>query len=160
MMGAVLFAAGSIGVQAAPVVVSIAGSGPVGWDNGLSAGNGTAALDSFLNGPTGVARASDGRLIVADYGNDLIRSINPSGIISTLGGDGWPGNQGNGTALGTSLWGPWGVAMRDHDRFHRRLQLLRARHSAGWQPGPPGRRDERLSRQHGRPLWRLVRFRW
>lgn len=92
-----------------PVVVNVSGSGPTGWDNGLWSGDGGSAPDAALNGPTGVAVAPDGRFVIADYWNDRLRSTDSSAGIVTLAGSTWPGNQGNGTPLGTPLWGPWGV---------------------------------------------------
>lgn len=100
---------------AAPVVVNLAGSGPAGWDNGLFAGEGTAAADAYLNAPTALARTADGRILIADYWNDRIRSLDAGGFLSTFAGDGFPGNLGDATALGSSLWGPWGVALRGSD---------------------------------------------
>lgn len=95
-----------------PTVVRLVGSGPVGWDNGLCAGDGQAATSAYLNAPIGVARSSTGSLLIADYWSNRIRSVDNTGSIFTIGGDGWPGNVSDGTATGTSLWGPWGIATK------------------------------------------------
>lgn len=95
-----------------PTVVRLSGAGPTGWDNGLWAGDGQAAGGAYLNAPTGLTRSSDGRLVIADYWNDRLRAISTTGTISTIAGDGWPGNVSNATPMGTSLWGPWGVAAK------------------------------------------------
>jgi len=106
-------AAIAVRTAADPVVVTISGSGPIGWDNGLWSGDGGSAPDAALNGPTGVAVAPDGRFVIADYWNDRLRSTDASAGIVTLAGSTWPGNHGNGTPLGTPLWGPWGVTAWD-----------------------------------------------
>jgi sugar lactone lactonase YvrE len=104
--------AGAPKTRAEGVVVNVAGSGPIGWDTGLFRGEGTPAPDAFLNAPTGVAQGANGSVLIADYWNDQVRAVDSLGSIRTLAGDGWPGNQGNGQALSTSIWGPWGVAAR------------------------------------------------
>lgn len=96
----------------ADVVVPVSGAGPVGWDNGLFQGSGSPAPGAYLNAPIGVAQDSGGRILIADYWNDQVRAVDPLGSIVTVAGDGWPGNQGKGNALNTSIWGPWGVAAR------------------------------------------------
>jgi hypothetical protein len=105
-----LVAAGA--ALADPTVVRLVGAGPTGWDNGLWGGDGQAAPTAYLNAPTGVASSSTGNLLIADYWNNRIRSIDNTGNINTIVGDGWPGNVSDGTALGTSIWGPWGVAAK------------------------------------------------
>ncbi|RME90004.1 MAG: hypothetical protein D6766_13870 [Verrucomicrobia bacterium] len=51
-----------------------------------------AALEAWLNQPTAVAAAPDGRVVFADTGNHLIRQITPDGRVETLAG--WPGHPG------------------------------------------------------------------
>jgi hypothetical protein len=51
-------------------------------------GEGIPATDAFLYGPSDVAIAGDGTLIVADAYNTVIRRIDDSGIITTLAGKG------------------------------------------------------------------------
>lgn len=47
-------------------------------------GDGGPAINAHLNEPTGVVEGSDGSLYIADYTNDRIRKVSPSGIISTI----------------------------------------------------------------------------
>jgi gliding motility-associated-like protein len=73
-------------------VSTIAGNGIAGYTNGLS----TAA--SF-NNPTGIAVDFHGNIYISDLGNNVIRKIDTTGIVTTLAGN---GNQGSTNGLGTS----------------------------------------------------------
>jgi streptogramin lyase len=60
--------------------------------------------------PAGVAVDTAGNVYVADYGNNLIRKISSSGVVSTLAGSGFAGSaNGMGTAASFNI--PWGVAV-------------------------------------------------
>ena len=63
------------------VVSALAGSGAPG------SANGTGAAASF-NQPIGVAVDAAGNVYVGDEGNNLIREISPSAVVSTLAGGG------------------------------------------------------------------------
>jgi len=84
-------------------VTTFAGSGTRGSSNGT----GTSA--SFYL-PMGVAVDSSGNVYVADQGNNLIRKITPSGVVSTFAGSGSRGNT-NGTGTAASFNGPTGIAL-------------------------------------------------
>ncbi len=75
-------------------------------------GDNISALTAQLNIPVGVALDSRGNVYIADYGNNRVRKVTASGIISTLAGDGNCGFTGDG-GLGTSaeLCSPEGVAV-------------------------------------------------
>jgi len=70
-------------VSAAGVISTAAGNGEFGYSG--DGGNATAAS---LFTPYGLAVDSQGNLYIADSGNYRIRKVSPSGIISTLAGDG------------------------------------------------------------------------
>lgn len=71
-------------ITPAGVVTTFAGSG----SPGLTDGTGTAA--SF-NGPFALAFDAGGNLIVADYLNHAVRKITPSGVVTTIAGNGTAG---------------------------------------------------------------------
>jgi len=88
------------------VVTTLAGNGNL--NGGSSDGVGTAA--SF-NTPTGVAVDAKGIVYVADAGNNLIRKISPSGIVTTLAGSGAQGSVNSDLGIYASFNGPTGVAV-------------------------------------------------
>jgi len=87
-------------------VATVAGTGFAGYS-----GDGLAATDGELNGPTGVAVDSSDNLYIADRRNNRVRMVS-GGIISTLAGDGTRGFSGdNGPASKAALWNPYAVAV-------------------------------------------------
>jgi glucose/arabinose dehydrogenase len=57
----------------------VAGTGTAGFS-----GDGGPAVDAELDSPRALAVGPDGTLYVADTGNDRVRGISPSGVISTI----------------------------------------------------------------------------
>lgn len=90
-------------VSPAGVVSTFAGSGQQG------ATDGPAATASFF-WPMGVAVDRSGNVYVADGGNHLIRKITPSGMVSTIAGNGQQGAT-NGAAASATFYGPFDVAV-------------------------------------------------
>jgi hypothetical protein len=90
----------------AQIIKTIAGNGVSGFS-----GDGGQATAAQISGPNGVIDAS-GNLYIADYGNNRVRKINSSGVMSTLAGNGigsYSGDGGQATAAEVS--GPTGVAV-------------------------------------------------
>jgi sugar lactone lactonase YvrE len=85
-------------ISAAGLVTTLAGSGTQGSSNGI----GTAA--SFAR-PEGVAIDGAGNVYVADFGNNMIRMINPSGVVTTVAGNGTLGSA-NGAGTVATFNGP------------------------------------------------------
>ncbi len=64
-------------VSASGVLTAIAGTGTAGF-----AGDGSPALSAQLNAPAGVAMGTNGIILIADSGNNRIRSLTPSSVAS------------------------------------------------------------------------------
>jgi sugar lactone lactonase YvrE len=115
------------------VVSTIAGTGNAG-----NTGDGLAAGAATLNGPTDVAIAPDGALLVVDQVNHKVRRIAPNpdgsisnaGVITTVVGSGRPGYN-EGTGLVASLLSPTDVAVDPQgnlvvaDRGNNRVRIAR-----------------------------------
>ncbi len=71
------------------------------------AGDGGPATGALLNAPTDVALDASGNLYIADSGNNRIRIVSPSGVITTFAGTGVAGFSGdNGPASSATFTGP------------------------------------------------------
>ena len=73
------------------IITTVAGNGTSGFG-----GDGGPAISAFLNQPRGLAVDAAGNLYIADYWNNRIRKVDPSGIITTIAGTGTMGNTGDG----------------------------------------------------------------
>jgi uncharacterized protein (TIGR03437 family) len=94
-------------VTPAGVISTAAGTGTAGF----SGDNGPATAATLRN-PRGLATDQFGNLYITDFGNQRIRKIDPSGIITTVAGNGATAFSGDGgPALSASLFSPWGVAV-------------------------------------------------
>ncbi len=89
------------------IIKTIAGTGVGGFS-----GDGGAATAAKINAPRGIAVDAAGNVYFSDYGNNRIRKINTSGVITTIAGNGLAGFSGDGgPAASASLNFPWGVAV-------------------------------------------------
>ena|GEM_PF-578160 len=87
------------------IINTVAGNGTPGYS-----GDGGLATNAQLGGPRGIAVGPDGSLYIADSGNQRIRRVNPSGIITTVAGNGTSGFLGDGgPAVDARLNRPSGV---------------------------------------------------
>jgi len=82
--------------------------------SGTGTGTGTGptvpdTLPSFYS-PAGVAVDASGNIFVADYGNNMVRQISPSGVVSTLAGTGQQGRLDNAGTTATFNQ-PTGIAL-------------------------------------------------
>ncbi len=92
---------------ASGIITTLAGRGTRGYS-----GDGGPATSAQLNQPYRVAVDTAGNVFVADFGNAAIRLVAPTGIITTVAGNGTWGTSGDGgPATSAQLDGPWGIAV-------------------------------------------------
>ncbi len=90
------------------IITSVAGTGIGGFS-----GDGGAATNAQLFLPQGVYANTDGNIFIADGGNNRIRKISTTGIISTIAGIGTSGSNGDGgAAVSAELNAPAGLTVR------------------------------------------------
>jgi sugar lactone lactonase YvrE len=108
------------------IIKTFAGNGKDGYH-----GDNMPALKATLDKPFGLALDKDNNLYIADRGNNRIRKVDGSGLISTVAGDGgfyFIGD--NGPAYRASIAGPTGVAVDDKgniyiaDRSNNRIRMV------------------------------------
>ncbi|MFN0106823.1 MAG: BACON domain-containing protein [Bryobacteraceae bacterium] len=92
-------------VDSSGALTVIAGNGVHGFS-----GDGGDALRASLNQPQGIAFDANGNLHVADLGNRRIRRITPSGIITTVAGNGTSAFNGDGGPATAAGMLPWRIA--------------------------------------------------
>lgn len=93
-------------VNTAGVITTFAGRGTAGY-----IGDGGIATGAMLNNPTAVATDAAGNVYIADYGNNAVRKVAPSGKITTYAGTGDAGFTGDAdSANAATLFQPAGLA--------------------------------------------------
>lgn len=94
------------------IITTIAGSGPIGKENGSFSGDGGPATKARLNIPFDVAVDAKGNVYIADSGNNCIRQVGTDGTITTFAGTGTAGFSSDGRPANQSrLNHPTGVAV-------------------------------------------------
>jgi sugar lactone lactonase YvrE len=90
------------------IIMTVAGKGgPIG-----SPGDGGAATNATLNGPTGICVDSAGNWFIADMNYSLVRKVDTNGVISTVAGKSTFSFSGDGgPATNASMNHPIGVAV-------------------------------------------------
>jgi hypothetical protein len=89
------------------IITTVAGNGTNGYS-----GDGGAATNAELSGPSGVAVDTSGNLFIADASTNVIREVGTDGIITTVAGNGIAGFSGDGgLATEAELAYPAGVAV-------------------------------------------------
>jgi sugar lactone lactonase YvrE len=92
-------------ITPAGVVTTIAGSP---GESGSADGTGTAAR---FKSPQGLARESNGNLVVADRGNHTIRRVTPAGVVTTIAGEPEISGTTDATGAAARFSAPHGVAV-------------------------------------------------
>ncbi len=94
-------------VNTSGIISTYAGTGTFGYS-----GNGGPATSAKLFYPTGIAVDVTGNIYFAEAGNNVIRKVDTSGIISTIAGNHIAGYSGDGgPATSAKLFYPIGVAI-------------------------------------------------
>jgi len=109
------------------IITTVAGNGI-----GAYAGDGGQATAASLFNPTQVAFDATGNMYIADYGNNRVRMVNTSGVISTYAGTGVASFSGDGgKATKAAFSGPIGLtfdAKRNlyiSDRNNNRIRMVK-----------------------------------
>ena len=93
-------------VSSSGIITTVAGTATRGYS-----GDGGSALKAELAGPSGVAVDGTGNIFIADSINARIRKVSPTGIITTVAGNGTQGYAGDGgQATSAQLQYPGGIA--------------------------------------------------
>ncbi len=101
-------------VAGSGMIATVAGNGTSGYS-----GDSGAATSAELRNPYGLAVDASGNLYIADYGNQRIRKVDSSGIITTVAGNGISGFSGDGgAATSAELSFPTGVAANAAGAFY------------------------------------------
>jgi trimeric autotransporter adhesin len=93
-------------VSSSGTITTVAGNGSSGFG-----GDGGQATSAQLKYPTSVAVDSAGSLFISDGSNNRIRKVSPSGIITTLAGNGVAGFSGDGGLATAAQLSPNGIAV-------------------------------------------------
>ncbi len=83
-------------VTPAGIITTIAGGGATGFNGAGYGGDGGPAVSARLFFPSGLAVDGSGNVFIADTNNLRIRKLSPSGIITTVAGNGTRGWSGDG----------------------------------------------------------------
>ena len=96
------------------IVTTLAGTGEAGFS-----GDGGQAQKAQINDPTDIAVDSKDNIYIADLGNNRIRKISSTGVISTFAGTGFAGYSDDGAmATECRMYRPYGVFIDGHDNVY------------------------------------------
>lgn len=91
----------------AQVITTVVGDGSEGYD-----GDGGPATAANMADPSGIAIDNSGNIYIADMHNNVIRKVDPAGIITTFAGTGTLGYAGDGgPATSALLYHPFRIAV-------------------------------------------------
>ena len=91
-------------IDPAGIITTIAGNGISGYS-----GDGGPAVNAQLSTPAGIKTDGAGNIYFLDWGNNCLRKIDPSGIITTIAGTGSPTFSGDGGLATSAGMDPYGL---------------------------------------------------
>ncbi|HWY97881.1 MAG TPA: hypothetical protein VNY36_02240, partial [Bacteroidia bacterium] len=101
-------------VNATGTIITFAGNGIKGYS-----GDGGPASAAELNSPEGVTVDGHANIYIADNGNNRVRIVNTTGIITTFAGNGIQGYSGDGgLATAAELNNPIGLGIGDSGKIY------------------------------------------
>jgi len=101
-------------ISTSGIITTIAGTGIASFSE-----DGGLATKATLNNPRGIAVSSSNEIYIVDTGNQRIRKISTSGIITTIAGTGTASFSGDGgNATSASLSDPYGVAVSSSNEIY------------------------------------------
>jgi sugar lactone lactonase YvrE len=101
-------------VTTAGIITTVAGNGTAGFS-----GDGAQAVAAELYNPYGITLDAAGNLYITDQVNQRIRKVTPSGIITTIAGNGTNGYSGDGgQATAAELNSPTNVILDDFGNLY------------------------------------------
>jgi len=101
-------------ISASGLIATVAGNGAPSYS-----GDGGPATAAGLNRPSGLAIDNSGNLYIADTGNNRVRKVTDSGVITTVAGNGQQGFGGDGSAaIDAQLNSPQGLAVDSTGRLY------------------------------------------
>jgi hypothetical protein len=112
--------------MATGIITTVAGNGTGGYS-----GDGGKATSAKINQPSGLAIDKKGNLYIGDWGNNVVRKVSTSGIITTIAGNDTAGFKGDGgKAVSAELHWPAGLAFDSKgnlyiaDYYNNRVRLV------------------------------------
>jgi NHL repeat len=100
-------------VSPSGTIITVAGVQQPGYT-----GNGGPATSARMRSPVDVVADASGNIFIAEYGNDVVRRVDTSGIITTVAGTGAPGYSGDsGPATAAAMSSPAGVEVDSTGRI-------------------------------------------
>ncbi len=107
-------------------ITTVAGNGSAAYS-----GDGGPAIAAAIGLPYGLAVDSTANVYLSDVGNEVVRMVTRSGIITTVAGNGSFGYSGDGQpATSAKLYGPYGIALDASgnlyisDRYNFRIRMV------------------------------------
>ena len=104
------------------IIVTVAGNGVAGF-----AGDGGPAVSAQFSNVQGIAVDSSGNLFVADSGNNRVRKVSVSGIVTTVAGNGNSAYTGDGGPALSAQLSATNIAIDNHGDLFIRIPRFRLR---------------------------------